>query len=376
MLPARVLRLLDLVIGLLALMLLTLVTVFPAPGFRARVLGGITVVTFVIGWLVWRRRGQRWGLGLLCVGTVLNVQLNGGSGLGSILLLVGVSLVSLGYGTTIALGVVAAIVALMALGTADAAGRSTAMAVADLVGAAIILLLGVLLGQALRELAAERHRNVELLDEVRRAAVTERELMLADERSRSARELHDGLGHQLTLVVLSLEFAERMRDKDPQRAFAEVQTARQTASEALAHMRRWVRALNPPREESVTGNAGFEAIARSFRGTGLDVRLSPRGQERELDRASSLFALRMVQEGLTNVVRHSAATSVDLVVDWQPDALRLVLADDGGAAAGLVPGFGLRSLAERARELGGSFEARGTERGVEISGTIPTQEEK
>lgn len=178
------------------------------------------------------------------------------------------------------------------------------------------------MGQALRELGAQRHRNVELLEEVRRAAVTEQELMLADERSRSARELYDGLGHQLTLVVLSLEFAERMRDKDPQRAFDEVQTARGTASEALAHIRRWVRALNPPREETVGGNAGFEAIARSLRGTGLDVRLSPRGQERELDRASSLFALRMVQEGLTNVVRHLAATSVDLVVDWQPRALR------------------------------------------------------
>lgn len=54
----------------------------------------------------------------------------------------------------------------------------------------------------------------------------------------------------------------------------------------------------------------------------------------------------------------------------------LVLADDGGAAAGLVSGFGLRSLAERARELGGSFEARNGERGVEITGIIPTQEEK
>lgn len=374
MLPARVLRLLDLVIGLLALMLLTEVTVFSGPGGWERVLGATTVVAFVVGWVLWRAREHRWGLALLCAGTALHFLVNGGSGLGSVLLLVGVSLVSLGYGARIALGVVAAMVSGLTLMQPDVAGRNAAMAVADVVGAAVILLLGVLLGQALRELAAERHRNALLLHEVRRAAVTEQELMLADERSRSARELHDGLGHQLTLVVLSLEFAERMRGKDPERAFAEVHTAQETASAALAHMRRWVRALNPPREQSVTGNAAFEAIARSFRGTGLDVRLTHQGQERELDRASSLFALRLVQEGLTNVVRHSSATSVDLLVGWQPGYLRLVLSDDGGPVPALTPGFGLRSLSERARELGGSFEARSCDHGVEIIGTIPTQE--
>lgn len=373
MLPARVLRLLDLVIGLLGLMLVVQVIAFPAPGVRARALGAISTAAFLLGWVLWRTRGQRWALGLLCAGTVLNVQIHGGSGLGSILLLVGVSLVSLGYGSRIALAVVAAIVATMALTAPDMAGRSSAMAVADIVGAAIILLLGVLLGQALGELSRERRCNAELLDEVRRAAITEQELMLADERARSARELHDGLGHQLTLVVLSLEFAEKVRQRDADRAFEEVLVAKQTASDALAHMRRWVRALNPPREEAVSGNAAFEALARSFRGTGLDVEVTHTGQEGELDRAGSLFALRMVQEGLTNVVRHSNATRVGLLLDWRPDRLRLVLSDNGGGPADLNPGFGLRSLAERAAELGGSFEARPGPDGVEIVGEIPRE---
>lgn len=331
----------------------------------------------ILGWFAWRTGHGRGWVVVLFLASFASTGLDGG-GSTVLILILGVGLLGYTLGTAWGLLGLAVMVCLIEL-TTYASGNLGGWGVAgvQLLAVTLMLSLGVLLGQLLRELDQERRRNAELLDEVRRAAVTEQELMLVDERSRSARELHDGLGHQLTLVVLSLEFAERMRDKDPGRAFAEVQTARETAAEALAHMRRWVRALNLPREELVTGNAAFEAIARSFRGTGLDVRLPHRGRERELDRASSLFALRLVQEGLTNVVRHSSVTHVDLLVDWQPDALRLVLADDGGAVADLALGFGLRwSLAERAPTIGGSFEARGTQQGVEISGTIPTQEEK
>ncbi|MGO4957533.1 sensor histidine kinase [Luteococcus sp. Sow4_B9] len=372
MLSRRLLRLLDLVVLLLLALQAGSTLLAPDLTSTTRLLAGALLVIALAGWVQWRVSGHRIGLAVICATSLLGLLLTGGSGAGAVMLLAGLALFTLGYGSGWGLAVAAAHVALMGLAL-PSGDRGVAVQIADLTGGFAIMVVGVLLGQGLRDLAKERNRNAELLGEVRRAAIAEQELMLADERSRSARELHDGLGHQLTLVVLSLEFAERTRSKDPDRAFEEVETAKQTAVEALAHMRRWVRALNPPREESVTGNAAFEAIARSFSGTGLDVEVTHTGTERELDRGASLFALRMVQEGLTNVVRHSSARTVRLLLDWQPTTLRLLLADDGGTGADLTPGFGLRSLAERAAVLGGTFHARVGEQGVEIVGEIPLE---
>lgn len=325
-------------------------------------------------WSAWRRTGRRWLLLVLCLAAFASTGVEGG-GSGVLTMLVGVALATYGWGWVgglLVVGVLTLVGEAFVLLTGH--GHGLAATVVESVASVVILSLGVLVGQLLRELDRERRRNAALLDEVRRAAVVEQELMLADERARSARELHDGLGHQLTLVVLSLEYAERMRDRDPGRAFDEVAQARETASAALAHMRRWVRALNPPREPAVSGNAAFEAIAQSFRGTGLDVRVTHTGAERELDRDASLFALRMVQEGLTNVLRHSSADVVRLHLDWMGDHLRLALADNGAQGADLAPGFGLRSLAERAEALGGTFTARSTGDGVELLATVPVRE--
>ncbi|MEI2776220.1 MAG: histidine kinase [Tetrasphaera sp.] len=74
---------------------------------------------------------------------------------------------------------------------------------------------------------------------------TERDLVLAQERTRAARELHDGLGHRLTLVAMSFEYAQRMRHRDPEPAWAEIENAAKTNQEALDHMRLWVRAAPP-----------------------------------------------------------------------------------------------------------------------------------
>ncbi|GAB3625129.1 hypothetical protein GCM10027418_32160 [Mariniluteicoccus endophyticus] len=235
--------------------------------------------------------------------------------------------------------------------------------------------LGLLLGQILRELDRERRANQDLLAELRASHDVEKELMLAEERARSARELHDGLGHRLTLIGMSLEYAMRVRDKDSDKAFAEVEHAREQASGTLAYMRRWVRALNPPRDTDLTGIAAFEAISESFRGTGLKVEVHQTGEEHALGKEASLFAYRLVQEGLTNVLRHSSADEVDITVHWQGDGVEIELADNGRerGTEGLEnteAGFGLRSLTERAEQLGGRFVARVDERGVVLTGSV------
>lgn len=380
MLSRRVLVLLDVFFGVLCAVhfsnLVFQEITHPAelpPWLLALGLAGVLIMS--VAWIVWRLTGRRWLVLVLAVAALLTSLSSGGS-LTLILLLLGLALAVLSYGVTVGVILLAFDVSVMATIMATAFRRPWVQVMTESVAAALLLGLGLVLGMVLRELQGEQIRNAQLVDRVRRSAETEKELMLADERSRSARELHDGLGHQLTLIQLSLEYAERMRERSPHEAFAEVTRARETAREALAYMRRWVRALNPPRETNLSGTRAFAAIADSFRGTGLDIIVDHTGAERELDRDTSLFAYRMVQEGLTNVVRHSRADRVSLTVGWHPDRIDLELRDNGGMPAGdpTGGGFGLRSLAERAAELGGTFATEVTEHGLVLSGSVPTKD--
>lgn len=137
-------------------------------------------------------------------------------------------------------------------------------------------------------------------------------------------------------------------------------------------MRTWVRALDPIRVGDAQGVAAFEAIAESFRGTGLEVEVSSTGSERELSKPLALFSYRFVQEGLTNALKHGGADRVRIVLD-QRTAFVLTLRDNGTVESGPVsPGFGLRSLRERAEDLGGGIEYAPTREGFTLTATIPS----
>lgn len=211
---------------------------------------------------------------------------------------------------------------------------------------------------------------------LRRSLSLEREVVLAEERARSARELHDGLGHHLTLISMALEFAQRTREGQPERAWAEVGTAAETTRRAMDDMRLWVRALDPPIDAGLGGRAAFEAIVEAFRGTGLDVRVQHHGDEHALPAQVSLFATRFVQEGLTNVLRHSGAGVVAIEAVQSPAQLRLSIADDGLGSLPTGEGFGLRSLRERAELLGGSLtRCRAGLGGLELVAVLPLKQE-
>lgn len=257
----------------------------------------------------------------------------------------------------------------------------------------IFLLVAALLGGVSRRAERSRRRAEVLNTELRAANVklqdalaTERELVLAQERARSARELHDGLGHRLTAAKMSLEFAQRVREEDPGRAWEEVDRAMGTTKESLRDIRLWARALNPPPpRQGARGAAAFDAIADAFRGTGLDVTLTHRGSTGPLPHDVQLFVTRVIQEGLTNVLKHAVAEHVEIEIVQSPSQLRLTMTDDGAGRWAGGPGgdgedhsagFGLRSLQERARSLGGRVEAgRGPTGGYRLVATVPLGQE-
>lgn len=372
-------------VGLQILLTLVSVVIVAAEGLRWEAgLGLAGAIVVIVAWVSYRRSRQVWAPPLLLVGAFGTAfSETGFVSAGFMMLALAILVLELGLRA----GLWAAGILVGALGVMTWFVReSWSVVLFQGIGNVVFVTLGLIVGLTLRQIRAEQVENRRLLRELRAAIDTEKELMLADERARSARELHDGLGHRLTLISMSLEYARRVRGRDDAQAWAEVENAQVEAQDALAYMRRWVRALNPPREPNLEGIAALEAIADSFRGTGLTVRVAQTGDERQLGKDASLFAYRLVQEGLTNVLRHSAADQVTITVHWREDRMEIELRDNGGAVGEIAGertpespplgqsadgGFGLRSLSERARELGGSFGVTRDDEGVVLQGSIP-----
>lgn len=357
-------------------------------GLPDRAAGLVTVITItaVTGalWILRARRPSRWMCTLVTAVVALMapvVTLLGNFAFVLPLLLLVVALavldLSIRAGVLVSLWLPGAL-----LGILLVSGAPLAAALVNSLPVVVLMGFGLVLGASLRAYEQAHARDLRMLRErddavtqlreamekLRRATELEKELVLADERTRSARDLHDGLGHRLTAISMSLEFAQRMRDRDADAAWSEVAGADATAREALAEMRTWVRALSPVRDADATGIAAFEAIAESFRGTGLEVTVETlgevdgsAGEELELGEDAHLLLYRAVQEGLTNALRHSRARRVRIIVHPTADEVELRMLNDldDDARARIpegpsTPGFGLHGLADRARRLGGS----------------------
>ncbi|MDA8370502.1 MAG: sensor histidine kinase [Nocardiopsaceae bacterium] len=222
---------------------------------------------------------------------------------------------------------------------------------------------------AARDQAAATRRLLAALEdaheELRRYADQARELAVAHERARMAREMHDSVGHYLTVINMDLANAQRFRTARPEAAWEEVRDAQRLTREALADTRRWVRALKPLRLEGRAGIAAMRALAESFAGTGTDVGFTAEGTWPDTGEETELVCYRALQEGLTNALRHSAAGRVEAAVVCTGESITVYVADDGrGCGPDAVgTGFGLRGLRERVEAAGGTLLAGPREEG-------------
>ena len=242
---------------------------------------------------------------------------------------------------------------------------------------------------AIAEAVGRREEARTLLDELRtshteleeahaelgRRAARARELAIGEERARMAREVHDSVGHHLTAINLQLQSAARFWENDQERARERVLEGRQLALRALAEVRRSVKALKPPALEERSGPGALSALARSFEGTGLDVRFSVLGERRTLPEGVELALYRAMQEGLSNAAKHSNGRQVRARLVFGEDRVGLEVVDDGDGAPRGAPddGFGLRALSERVEALGGTVATGGRpEGGFALGIALPT----
>jgi signal transduction histidine kinase len=184
------------------------------------------------------------------------------------------------------------------------------------------------------------------------------ELATTQERNRLARDIHDGLGHHLTVVQMQVQAARAVLSSDPVKAEAVLAKAQQQSTEALAEVRRSVSTLREPRTRPPLGDA-LKDLAADTSATGVPTDLDVTGTVRELSRDAEESLFRAAQEGLTNVRKHAAARQARLVLDYRDDdTVRLDVCDDGRGTAGAVhgSGYGLLGLRERASRVGGSVD--------------------
>jgi signal transduction histidine kinase len=248
-----------------------------------------------------------------------------------------------------ALAVVIAVVPLVHLGMSLGAGLQEGL------GTLVSVVFAAVVTELLQREKRSRGELAEAHTKLQDYAVQAERLATAQERNRVARDIHDGLGHSLTVVQMQVKAARAVLPTDPGKADDVLAKAQDQAETALADVRRSVRALREPRVVPPLPEA-LKALAEETSTTGVPATLTVSGVERPLPEETGEALYRAAQEGLTNVRKHARASRVDLVLEYADTVVRVEVRDDG-AGTGDAPatGFGLLGLRERAAHLGGKL---------------------
>jgi signal transduction histidine kinase len=242
----------------------------------------------------------------------------------------------------------------------------------------VIIFLAMFAQMRLNEREA-RERTEQLMVDLENAnaqlatyATQVEELAMTQERNRLAREIHDNLGHTLTIVNVQIEAARIVMDTQPERALDALDKAQESARMGLTQVRESVSSL---RESPVSNRPLDQAIAplvQEAQSAGIVTDFKVVGEPRTLENKVALALYRAAQEGLTNVYKHARASRVDVLLDYQPNQVRLEVKDNGVGATETTGGFGLLGIRERMRLLGGNVEIRtGAGKGFWLISSVP-----
>ncbi|MFD6134665.1 sensor histidine kinase [Isoptericola sp. NPDC060257] len=246
--------------------------------------------------------------------------------------------------------------------TGDDVDPSVALTAYDLVTNVALTAAAVALGVAVRLAREARERAAlvrELTAEQEAHAAQER---LQAERLRIARDLHDTVGHHLSVVALHAGVADEAVGRDDDAAHDALARVREAASGTLDELRATVKVLREPAPDAAPrgalGLTGLDGLVAPVRAAGVDVEVVDAVAPGALSDAIDAAAYRIAQEALTNVLRHADARHVRVEAAVDDGRLRLSVTDDGrGSAAGVGAGAGVAGMRERASLLGGTLTA-------------------
>jgi signal transduction histidine kinase len=262
-------------------------------------------------------------------------------------------------GRVLAAGTIALIVAL----AVDAIVEESQTVSALLFFTFFVVGLPVAAGQATRSRAQLADELADRAVALERAREGEAQAAVQEERARIARELHDVVAHDVSVMVVQAAAAKRIVEREPDRAEEAIVSIEGTGREALAEMRRLLGVLRRGDEDLALAPqpslSRVDALLARTRAAGLDVALERSGDDAPLPAGVDLAAYRVVQEALANVVRHARAEHATVRLTYDPRAVVVEVVDDGRGAAdgGGKAGHGLIGLRERVDLYGGDFEA-------------------
>ncbi|MGO1050009.1 sensor histidine kinase [Crossiella sp. CA198] len=225
-----------------------------------------------------------------------------------------------------------------------------------------------LLGASRHSLTQRNRQLAELAVEMHADRERQAQRAVTEERVRIARELHDVVAHHMSVISVQAGLARYVFDTDPATASTALGTIADTSREALDEMRRVLAVLRLPADDDAPepefdpqpGLDQIETLLERVRAAGVSAELVVTGVRRSLPPGPDLCAYRVVQESLTNVIKHALPASATVHLEYRPRELTVRITDDGDgapAAAPGSPGHGLAGMRERARLYEGSLSA-------------------
>jgi signal transduction histidine kinase len=234
---------------------------------------------------------------------------------------------------------------------------------------------------AARILRARNHLNRRLheqADELERNRAEREHAAVLEERTRIARELHDIVAHDVSIMLVQAQAARRTALADPESARGAIAAVEDTGREALGELRRLLGVLRRGDEELALAPhpslARVESLVERIGVAGLAIDLEVQGERRPLPPGVDAAAFRVIQEALTNVVRHARASRASVRVTYDAQAVALVVRDDGVGGGPVRDGPGILGLRERVALYGGELRAGRYGAGFELRARLPLGE--
>ena len=235
-------------------------------------------------------------------------------------------------------------------------------------------IIGTVVRLAERRAAA----SAQLAVETELASGTRTIQAISEERARIARELHDIVAHSVSMMVVQAGAAEQVVDDDPVQTRRSLENIRTTGANALAEMRRAVEMLRTADDHvdlrPQPGIHSLPALIESSSNDSLSVHLTTEGAPHPLPAGLDLTVYRIVQEALTNVRRHAAATCADVTLQYETDSVRVSVVDNGSGVANppAQHGNGVVGMRERAALFGGTLDITSNPGGgITVQATLP-----
>ena len=230
----------------------------------------------------------------------------------------------------------------------------------DAIWTTILWTLTFLVGLGMRSRQAQTRALENEADKLRKERETAAVEAAAEERRRIARELHDIISHSLGVVVLQAGAAEQVLERDPDRARDALRSIRSSGLAAIDEMGALLGLVRGDAETSLEPQpslADLKALVATTAEAGLRVELSIEGVPRALPAAIELSAYRIIQEGLTNSLKHAGPVAARIIVSYRPTELAVEVTDEGGSAThGFGSGRGLAGIRERVAVFGGRLQ--------------------